>query len=304
MARSNPDFPFRFEPSRRTGELLHIGALLIISVSVAVLLGLAISQPPGLFFVLLLVFAFLLSLLSPLLFYRLYSLVKSGYWVSRDGVRLQWGLRQVDLPHEAILDVARGDELETSVMPPRWSWPGAVVGIVRDKELGEVEYLATDKEHLVLLGTKERIYAISPQATKDFVATIKREALRGSLKSINPRSVSPSFVLIEVWSDKWARRLLVAGAVWSLGLLVLVGVLAPGLPTVSLGFGGDGQPLAPVSGVQLFLLPALHVLLYMGSFMLGLLFYREPHGKYFSFLLWASDLFVGFLFLIAILFNL
>lgn len=304
MAQANPENAVRFDPPRRRGMAVHITALTIIFVLVAILLTVAVSQPVGLLVVVLLLLALLLSLLLPLLFYRFYSLVKSGYWVSREGLRLRWGLRQVDLPHEAILDVARAAELENELALPRWNWPGAVVGVVRDVELGELEFLAADKQDLVLLGTKERVYVISPQVAKDFVASVKREALRGSLRALRPRSVSASFVLVEAWAEKPARRMLIAGAILSIGLLLLVGLLAPGLSSVSLGFAADGQPLAPVAGVQLFLLPALNLLFYTGNLMLGLLFYREPCGLKFSYLLWGSSLFASLLFLGAILFSL
>jgi len=304
MTQADPETAFRFEPSRRKGMLLHITALLLIFGIVAVLLNVSISQPAGLLVVILLILALLFSLLLPVLFYRLYSLVKSGYWVSRDGLRLRWGLRQIDLPHAAIVDVARVMDLENFVAPPRWTWPGAVVGLTQEKELGEVEFLAGDKQDLVLLGTKERVYVLSPQNSKEFVAAVKREGLRGSLRALPPRSMSASFVLVEAWVEKRVRALLIGGAILSLGLLLLVGLLAPGLPTVSLGFGVDGLPLAPVAGVQLFLLPALNLFFYMGNLMLGLLFYREPNGVIFSYLLWGCSVFASILFLGAILFSL
>lgn len=304
MNAVNLESALRFEPARRKGLVLHITALLVLFALLAVLLTLALSQPAGVLVVILLVAALLLSLLLPLLFYRLYSLIKSGYWVSREGLRLRWGLREIDLPHAAIVDVARVAELENFVGPPRWTWPGALVGLVNDVELGEVEFIAADKQDLVLLGTKERVYAISPQSSQDFVASVKRESLRGSLRPVRARSVSASFVLVEAWAEKRSRQLLIAGAVLAVALLLLVGVLAPGLPSISLGFEADGSPLAPVAGVQLFLLPALNLFFYMGNFMLGLLFYREPNGANFSYLLWGCSLLASLLFLGAVLFSL
>ncbi len=304
MNATNLESAVRFEPARRKGLVLHITALLVIFALLAILLTLALAQPAGVVVVVLLIAALFLSLLLPLLFYRLYSLIKSGYWVSREGLRLRWGLREIDLPHAAVVDVARVAELENFVGPPRWTWPGAVVGLVSDAELGEIEFMAADKQDLVLLGTKERVYAISPQSSQDFVASVKREALRGSLRAVRPRSVSASFVLVEAWAEKRSRWFLIAGAVLCIALLLLVGVLAPGLPSISLGFEADGSPLAPVAGVQLFLLPALNLFFYMGNFMLGLLFYREPNGANFSYLLWGCSLFASLLFLGAILFSL
>ena len=298
------DTSIRFDPARRRGSILHVTVLLLLTLVVGGMLTLAILLPPGFLPVLLLVGALIMSLSLPLLFYRLYSLLQSGYWVARAGLRLRWGLRQVDLPHAAILDVARAEELENPIMLPRLAWPGALLGQVQDKELGLVEFLGSELKDLVLLGTKERVYAISPQNPEEFVITYKRESERGSLRSLRARSISPSFVLFEAWSVRSLRRLLVTGAILSLVMLFLVSLLAPGLDTISLGFAADGSALKPVAGVQLFLLPALNLFFYMGNFMLGLLFYRETKGVNFSYLLWGCSLFTSLLFFGAVLFSL
>jgi hypothetical protein len=213
-------------------------------------------------------------------------------------------LRQVDLPYQAILDVARWSELESVPPMPRWIWPGSVFGLSQDKELGPVEFLASDVNNLVLIGTKERVYVISPENTKGFVATLKRESLRGSLRPLRARSVSPSFVLVEAWGQTRPRQLILAGAGLAVALLLLVGFLVPGLPSASLGFSGQGQPLPPVAASQLFLLPALNLLFYMGNLMLGVLFYREPQGASISPLIWGSSLVVSLLFFVAVLASL
>lgn len=303
MAQANVDAAAHFEPRRRRGLGLHISALIAIVVIAAVLLTVAVSQPAGVLVVVLLVSTLALSLLLPIVFYRLYSLIKSGYWISRDGVRLRWGLRQIDIPYQNVVDVARVSELEIELPKPRWIWPGSIVGQARDRELGVVEFLAADQEDLVLLGTKEGVYAISPENAKEFVTSLKRESLRGSLRPLRARSISPSFVFVEAWEQKRVRQLLLSGAGLAIGLLFLVGLLAPSLEQVSLGFAADGAALAPVAGVQLFLLPALNLFFYMGNLMLGLLFYREPQGENYSTLLWGSSLVASVLFLGAILFS-
>ncbi|MCL5429375.1 MAG: PH domain-containing protein [Chloroflexi bacterium] len=293
-----------FDPPRRNGFALNLMALLLDFAAIGLLLVYAVSQSPGLLVVLALSGALVLSSPIPLLLYRLYSLWQSGYWVGRDGVRLRWGLRLVDLPYHNIVDVARADELEQPLVLPRWIWPGSVVGQRVDAELGLVEFLAAETKQLVVIGTKERVFAISPVRAQEFVEAYKRESERGSLRPVVARSVQPIFVLVEAWADVQTRRLLVAGGLFALGLLILVGILAPGQETVSLGFGSSGQPLPAVAGVQLFLLPALNLFFYMGNFILGLLFYREPRGAQISQLLWGSSLITSLFYLGAVLFSL
>ncbi|MEX2160815.1 MAG: PH domain-containing protein [Anaerolineales bacterium] len=293
-----------FRPSRRKGALIHAGLLLVAVTLIILLLLAAVSQGPGLPVILLLLSAFLLSLPVPVLLYRLYALMRSGYWVGRNGLRLRWGLRFIDLPFSAVVDVARADELETPLAMPRGAALGILMGKRQDADLGNVEFLASDPAALVLLGTRDGVLVISPQDPLEFAAAYKRESERGSLRPLEPYSVSPSFVLIEVWAQPRVPALLGAGAALALGLLILVGIVAPGLDSVSLGFGVEGQPLEAVAGVQLFLLPALNLFFYAGNFILGLILYREEQGIRFSYLLWGSSLVCSILFLAAILFIL
>lgn len=304
MNVQSPESWILFSPPRRKGLALHIGGLFVAGTLLVVLLTFAITRPPGLGVVFLLLGAFLFSLPIPLLLYRLYTLLQSGYWIGRNGMRLRWGLRLIDLPFASILDLARADELVTPIQLPAGSWPGSISGTRQDEELGNLEFLATDKDALVLIGTEERVFVVSPENPVEFVGIYKRESERGSLRPITARSIAPSFVLVEAWGERRVPALLAAGGGLALGLLVLVGLLAPGLQSVSLGFGADGLPLPAVAGVQLFLLPALNLFFYMGNFVLGLLLYREPRGILFSYLLWGSSVLTGLLFLIAVLVSL
>lgn len=294
----------RFNPPRRKGLSLNLFAFLVDLALIVFLLVTAVSQVPGLLVILALLGALLLSFPLPILMYRLYSLWRSGYWVGRDGIRLRWGLRIIDLPYDAILDVALADELEQPLVLPRWTWPGSIVGQLAVPDLGLVEFLASDTQRLVVIGTQDRVFAVSPQEPAEFVEAYKRESERGSLKPLAAHSEQPIFVLVEAWAEVQTRRLLIAGGALALGLLVLAGFLVPNLEAVSLGFAASGLPLPAVAGVQLFLLPALNLFFYMGNFILGLLFYREPRGSMISNILWGSSLVTSLFYLGAIIFSL
>lgn len=300
----SPSQWLRFDPPRRGGYSLNFAALLIGFLLILALLVFALSQPPGLIVVVVLLGALMLSIPLPILMYRLYSLWRSGYWVGRDGVRLRWGLRLVDLPYDQIIDMASVEELEQPFGFPRWIWPGSVVGQFVDSELGPVEFLASDAKRLVVIGTKGLVFAVSPQEPTEFVQAYKRESERGSLSPLAAYSVQPIFVLAEAWAELHTRKLLVSGGLLALGLLILVGLLAPNFEAVSLGFAAGGEPLPAVAGVQLFLLPALNLFFYMGNFILGLLFFREPNGAMISYLLWGSSVVTGLFYLGAVLFSL
>lgn len=291
----------RFQAPRRRGVALHSAVLLVLLVSIGTMLTVASQSPPGLLIVVLLLASVLFALLLPVFFYRLYALLRSEYALGRAGVRLRWGLRQVDLPHDLIVDVALAEELQTLPPAPRWTWPGSVTGLVQDKEMGPIEYLASEKEGHVLIGTQRRVYVISPENPGEFLAVYHREAERGIIVELKAASLVPSFVLTQAWAERPVRRLFLAGAGLTVALLLLVGFLAPGLEGISLGFSPTGGPLDEVPGVQLFLLPALNLAFFFASLLLGLILYRELESSVAAKLVWSSSVFSGFLFLGAIL---
>jgi hypothetical protein len=293
----------RFHAPKRRGIVLHAAVLLGLTASIAGMLSLASQSPPGLLVVVLLILSVIAGFLFPIFFYRLYALLRSEYSLDREGLRLRWGLRQIDLPHDQIVDVALAEELHAPPDSPRWQWPGSVMGITQDEELGAVEYMASEKEGHVLLGTSKGIYVISPENPAEFLAVYHREAERGSIVEMKARSVVPSFIFNEAWADPSVRRLLIAGASLAAALLLLVGILAPGLESVPLGFAPTGGPLEEVSASQLFLLPAINLVFALASFLLGLILYRESENALIAKLVWGSTLFVGFLFLVAILIS-
>jgi hypothetical protein len=293
----------RFHAPKRRGIVLHAAVLLGLTASIAGMLSLASQSPPGLLVVVLLILSVIAGFLFPIFFYRLYALLRSEYSLDREGLRLRWGLRQIDLPHDQIVDVALAEELHAPPDSPRWQWPGSVMGIIQDGELGAVEYMASEKEGHVLLGTSKGIFVISPENPAEFLAVYHREAERGSIVEMKARSVVPSFIFNEAWADPSVRRLLIAGASLAAALLLLVGILAPGLESVPLGFAPTGGPLEEVPASQLFLLPAIHLVFALASFLLGLILYRESENALIAKLVWGSTLFVGFLFLVAILIS-
>ena len=293
----------RFQAPKRRGIALHAAVLLLLTASIAGMLTLASQSPPGLLVVVLLILSVIAGFLLPVFSYRLYALLRSEYSLGREGLRLRWGLRQIDMPHDQIVDVALAEELQVPPASPRWQWPGSVMGITQDEELGAVEYMASEKEGHVLLGTSKVVFVISPENPAEFLAVYHREAERGSIVEMKARSVVPSFVFNEAWADLSVRRLLLAGAALSAALLLLVGILAPDLESIPLGFAPTGGPLEEVPGAQLFLLPAINLVFALASFLLGLILYRESENALVAKLVWGSTLFVGLLFLGAILIN-
>lgn len=291
-----------YQVPRRRGLILN-GILLIgISITVGLMVTVASENPAGLQSVLLLATSLILAAIFPVLAYRLYALIQSEYSIGREGIRLRWGMRQLRLPHEMIVDNVLGDDLAERPQLPQWRWPGNLVGKIDDEELGLIEYLASDPEKLVFIGTLDRVYAISPENPNEFLTSLRNEAERGELEKGRIISVEPSFVLSEAWAEKNVRIILITGAALALALLIGVGIFIQGRDVISLGFTALGQADVPVISTQLYLLPAINIVIYMGNLLLGLVLFREKNMGLLAKLIWATSLLTNALFFAAVIF--
>jgi hypothetical protein len=301
-------------------------------------------------FLVFLLLALALAAPVPVLLYRAFALYKASYQLEPDGIRLNWGLRVEEIPIDAILWVRQVEELVPAVRPaglalqeepqadvvpqkvgnreavtpalplPWARWPGAVLGRRRLANGEWIEFLAATSRGLVLIATPGKLYAVSPENPAEFRKAYQRLAEQGALTSLPPRSLYPSFLLARVWYDLPARSLLAAGLALSLVLLVWVGLAAPGLEQVSLGFNPDGGLREPVPSVQLMLLPLLSLFFFLLDLLLGLFFYRRdgdyaptialrsgaslPLGHVLAYLLWSSQVLTGLVFIFALFFLL
>ena len=94
--------PTTFQPVMRRGLFL-LSVIVFISLAASItLFVLALQEQYGAFFVLFLIFSLLLLVPSFFAMYRLYALIRAEYRVSREGVRLIWGLRREEIPLNEI----------------------------------------------------------------------------------------------------------------------------------------------------------------------------------------------------------
>jgi hypothetical protein len=292
----------RFSPPRMRGIAFHSLSLLIILIGVGLMVGSASEDLSGLTSVILLIASIFLAAFFPILAYRLYALIQSEYRISRDGLYIRWGLRQVQLPHDQILDNARAADIEHMPALPRWRWFGSVLGLVQDPDLGKIEYLASQAADLVLIGTMERTYIISPDNANQFIAKLRDESERGSLEAGQFISIEPSSVFSQAWAEKHLRSILIAGGISSLLLFVLAGFLIQGRASIVFGFDAVAGSREVVTAAQLYLLPALNLAFYLGNFLMGLLLFREKQGSFLTRFVWTSSLVSAILFGAAIMF--
>jgi hypothetical protein len=294
----------QFEPPRRSGLLFQIGAIIVLSAGALLLFIQATLATLGPQFLAFLLVSLLLATVALVFAFRTYSLIRSSYVLERDGIRLQWGFRIEDIPIDQVLWVRLAEDLQKPLPKPRLRWPGAVVGVRWLEEIGQVEFMAANETQLVLIGTPERVFAISPSNREQFLQAFQLQTELGSLTPIQAFSTYPTFLFSELWESPLGRAFLITSLVLSLGLFIWVGMTVPNLESVSLGYSPTGSPWPPVPAVQLFLLPVLNILLTAVGFIYSLYFYRREMNHPLAIVLWVSTALTNFLFLTGVFFIL
>ncbi len=293
-----------FPPPRQRGISVHV---LLIALCLLFMLagvwGVTTTAPGPLFtgFVLL-ILAGLIP--APVLAYRLYSLIRSTYSLDREHLRLVWGLRVEEIPVADVEWVRPASDLVTPLQLPWPGLPGGLVGLVKHADMNVAEFMASEQDQLLLVATAKRVYVISPADTTAFLQAFQSIIEMGSLAQAPGRSVYPSFIVAEAWQNQTARFLWLFSLFVNIGLFVWVGLILPGLPSISLGFNAARQPLEPVPGVQLLLIPLLSVFFSLLSWGAGLFFYRRVEQRILSLILWAATGFTSLIFLFSVLFIL
>jgi hypothetical protein len=239
----------------------------------------------------------------PILGYRAYALFRAQYRLDRNTLELRWGLRDEVIPLSEIEWVRSSRDLAHAVALPPVSLPGAILGLRRDRDLGVVEFLASTSRHLLLVATTRKVYAISPAEPAGFLATFARAVELGSLRTSQPKSVYPSFVLTRAWTSGLVRYLWITALFLNIGLVAWIALLIPHIPEVALGYGPQRSPTS-VPSVQLVILPLVSTFLNLAGWTTGLFFYRWGRWKPLSLVLWGSGALSSLLFVIAVLFIL
>ena len=301
---------YQFTPARRAGFLFLSGLILVLIGGAALGLYQASRAQLGPIFLLSLLPGLIAVILVPFLAYQLYALQTAYYILERDGLRLRWGLRTEQIPMTAVIWVHRQVELVAPLPKPVIRFPGAVTGVRRlsvpSRQGGPqvIEYMASEMRNMLLVGTSERIFAISPSDSDGFLYAFQRLTELGSLAPMPVRAVYPSFLLLRVWNAMPARLILLSSLVLSLVLLVWVSLAVPARTQVHLGFYQNGAPGDLAPAVQLLLLPVLNSMIVLFDFILGLFFFRREETQSLSYLLWGSGAFIAVVFLFGTLFIL
>ena len=279
-----------FFPEKRSG-LVFQGGLALFFLSISGLGFLVASQQQnGLYF------------MPPaaVLLYRIYTLAQANYVLEREGLRLRWGLRAEDISLRLIEWVRPANELGFELRLPFIRWQGALVGVQVTEGLGEVEFMASDLEHLLLVATPQKVYAISPLDASGFLRQYQMINEMGSLTDLPLYSTRPGVYVQEVWSDRRARILVLTGLALTFALFVFTSVFIPTRSSVSMGFDSKGGLMPPGPPETLLLFPVLAGLALGVDLAAGFYFYRREESPMLAYMAWASGSVIPILLLIVL----
>lgn len=289
----------RFLPKRTPGLIFHAALIILVLAGVSFLLWMAFGQPGGISLILYLAGAFLLLATLPFLAYRGYALLHAYYELERDGLRIRWGLRSLDIPITEVEWVRPPEDLLIPLKLPGLSTPGAILGEGNHEDLGKIEFIASSMENLVIVATMNQVVILSPEDKDEFIRRFNRTIEMGSLSPIEPHSTRPAVFLRQITTDRLARVLIPLGfGLWFV-LLVIVSVVIPGRSAISLGYDPNGMPLEAVPASRMLMLPILGILLYLVSLVGGAYIFRKHTTRPVSYLLWAGGVLAPFLLILA-----
>jgi hypothetical protein len=290
-----------FSPPKAPGIILHGFLILLLLGGSGVLIFLAFSRSASWSLILYLLGALFLLALTMIAGYRAYALLHGKYTVERDGLRVRWGLRSEDVPLPEVFWVRPATDLVKPLRLPPFSLPGAILGSTNHEELGQVEFIASSLENLVIVATANKTLVLSPEDPQDFVNKFQRVIEMGSLYPIAPHSAVPVAFVQQIFGDRYARILILSMAGFTLVMLLITSLLIPVNNSVSLGYDVNGVPLPPVNSNRLLLLPIISILFTILNLVIGMFFFRHLETRKISYFIWATGVLSSFLFLLGVI---
>jgi len=298
------DEKIEHHPDRTRGLAVHLALILVNSAVSGYLLDLAFASNQRGFFIVYLLASIITALPMPLFLYQAFALIRAKYVISRHGIAIQWGLRTEDIPISDIEWIRLPQDFVKPVTPPAFRLPGAVLASSEDRDIGLIEYIATETKRLVLVATPTKVFALSPGNPHAFINDFHRSAELGSFTSIQKQSSRPELIITRLAMDKTARNFLMASLTISLVMLVAVSFIIPNLATVPLGLELQSGIQAASPSERLILLPLLSLLVFFVDLGYGAYLYRKEGFKIASYIVFFSSLILPVSFAILLVFIL
>jgi hypothetical protein len=213
---------------------------------------------------------------------------KLHYYLSRNGLAIQWGLAQLLIPFESVTAIVPGKTVSTSPTFRGVNVAGLRFGWGELAEYGSLKFLATtDLAKSLLVVTPQQTYVISPRQPDHFLAAWQaRQALGPTQQWVVGlrRSWPLNYPLLTDALTWWFFGL---GALACLSLLGYLSMIFAELPrSLPIHFNAFGVADRIADKSALFALPLAGAAMFIINTILGGLIYRWE--KVAAYLLWGS----------------
>ena len=290
---------YLFSPGRAAGlTLLIFLALVLIAINLFFFYLFSHQQPGPIFF---LTFIVSVGFLIPvaIVLYRIYGLIASRYQITRSAILLKWGLRSETIPLSDINWIRRPEEMTVEVPWPPLPMPGAYVGSVRTDDQSAIDFMASDVNKMIFIGTTDQIYGISPSDPELFFQGFERVLQMGTLSDAERMTIRPADWVTASYGNRIARYSLFLSLILLLLLSLWIGFRITATETVRLGFTAAGTPNRPIPARNILILPVLAAVFWLVNLIFGIQLYKSQSLRRSAELLWAGSPLILFCFLIA-----
>ncbi len=299
----NKTTAFTYAPARAKGLLFLFPACILLIFLEIFLVSSFGSTNIGLQFFLLLIAMIITGVPLAFLLYRLFSLTFSYYRLERDGLHIQWGLRSEIIPLNAIEWIRSPAEMTEDVPWSVLPMPGAYLGTVSVDDHRTYEFLASDMNRMLFLGTSRYIYVISPQKPAGFMSGFERILQMGSLSNEQWVTARPVGWLLDAWANTTARISVILSLIFLVGLYIWVGLRFQTHGLLPNSFTAEGKPAEGVGGSNALVLPMGATAVWVLGMLLGLWVFQRRKKQGIAELVWGASAAAVLQFLIAAVLN-
>jgi hypothetical protein len=286
-----------YEPPRRASLnfTLSLGFLALVGALVLLILGSGTTaRDPSLLFIIL---AVLLLVVGFFFSYRAFLILTTRYFLKRSSLELHWGFQQEIIPLDRVEWAHPVSDFDSPMPLPGFLLPWQYYGKRNIRGLGVVEFVATDKQNMVLIRADNRHFVISPVDAHAFAQDFENACMLGVAEPIEPVSQNLRSMLGEIFQDATAKKLLIAGLLGVLLLTAVTFTLSATRLTVT------WTTLEQVPSNRLLLLSLVGVLAWLLNTVVGAyIFLRGLLEKRWIFLIWGWSVLISLILTLAAVF--
>ncbi|MBM4424754.1 MAG: DUF1648 domain-containing protein [Chloroflexi bacterium] len=234
--------------------------------------------------------------------YRTVSLMNAHYRFTQNALVIVWGPVKQIIPMADISGLILGSDLPADLAPRGLWWPGCMVGRGHTKAVGDLMYYATAPQSgQIIVAAGAGGYVISPADIDGFINQFEEEGRKGITEPIPYAQNRPAFYDWDLWRDRWAAGLVIAGLLLPFILLIVIAARFPTLPAITpLHYDGLGQVDRTGPPTGLLILPTIGGLAWLANGLIGAVLYAlRRNDRPAAYMLWSGSIVVQLLLWVA-----